>query len=311
MSCLVTGVAGFVGSHLAERLVEKGHLVTGLDSFTDYYPKSLKESNLSSLRKNPNFTFVEGDLNSVNLPKLLRSVEFIFHLSGQPGVRPSWGSSFSRYVNDNVMATQRLLEICKRTKIKKLVYASSSSIYGDAERLPTPEDVIPRPFSPYGTTKLAAEHLCQLYFRNFGVPTVTLRYFTVYGPRQRPDMAFNKFITAMSTGRTLEVNGDGSQSRDFTFVDDTVSANLLAMDARSGGIFNVGSGRTIALNEALALLESIMGKKAKVIHREAAAGDVRNTSADISRIESELGYIPKMTLQEGLRRQVSWQLGMK
>jgi len=309
LSCLVTGVAGFVGSHLAERLIEKGNFVTGLDSFTDYYPRAVKESNLSPLKKNPNFRFVEGDINTVDLPKLLRQVDFIFHLAGQPGVRPSWGTSFTKYLNDNILATQHLLESCRKAKIRKFVYSSSSSVYGDAERLPTPEDVTPRPFSPYGATKLAAEHLCQIYFRNFSVPTVIMRYFTVYGPRQRPDMAFNKFISAISTDGTVDVNGDGSQSRDFTFVEDTVSATILAKDANSGRTFNVGSGGTVTLSNALAMLETIIGKKAKLAYHGVAAGDAIRTSADISRIESELGYVPKVALREGLGSQVAWQLG--
>ncbi len=310
MHCLVTGAAGFIGSHLAEKLVEKGHQVVGIDSFTDYYPRAVKASNLSGLRKKANFTMVEGDLNSVGIKKLLKSVELVFHLAAQPGVRPSWGASFNRYVEDNILATQRLLEACKGAKIKKLVFGSSSSIYGDSERLPTPEDAPPRPVSPYGATKLTAEHLCQLYLRNFGVPVVILRYFTVYGPRQRPDMAFHRFISAISKGKSLEVYGDGTQSRDFTYVDDITSATILATEAAEGSIFNVGSGRTVPLGEALLEIEKIIGKQAKVVYREGAPGDVRMTSADIDRIRGELGYEPLTSLKDGLKHQASWQLGL-
>ncbi len=308
MSCLVTGVAGFIGSHLAEKLVEKGHQVVGIDSFTDYYPRAVKTSNLSGLRKKGDFTLVEEDVNSADLTKLLKSVELVFHLAAQPGVRPSWGASFNRYVEDNILATQRLLEACRKTKIKKIVYASSSSVYGDSERLPTSEDAPPRPVSPYGATKLTAEHLCRLYLRNFGVPAVILRYFTVYGPRQRPDMAFHRFISSISRGKTLEVYGDGSQSRDFTYVGDTVDATVLAAEAKVGATYNVGSGRTFPLSGAISLLETIIGKKAQVSYRQKEAGDVEKTSADVSRIERELGYRPRVSFEDGLRRQVAWQL---
>jgi len=234
-------------------------------------------------------------------------VDCVFHLAAQPGVRASWGASFSHYVKDNIVATQRLLEALKRTKTK-LVYASSSSIYGDSERFPTPEETAPRPVSPYGATKLTAEHLCYVYYRNYGAHIVTLRFFTVYGPRQRPDMAFTKFINAISAEREIKVFGDGGQRRDFTYVKDIVAGNMLAMDAEPGTVYNVGAGNTIPLNEVIAKLESIIGKKARVKRLEAALGDVRNTSADITRISRDLGYRPTTGIDEGLRLQVKAQL---
>jgi nucleoside-diphosphate-sugar epimerase len=309
MRCLVTGSAGFIGSHLSEALVNEGHSVVGVDCFTDYYPKRIKLANLSRLRKSRGFKFLEADLGSSRLSPLVNEVDAVFHLAAQPGVRASWGRTFSYYVRDNIVATQRLLEALKDRPIERLVYASSSSIYGDAERMPTQEEATPKPVSPYGTTKLAGEHLCHVYLKNYGLPTVTLRYFTVYGPRQRPDMAFHRFISQISSGKEVEVFGDGLQRRDFTFVKDIVAGNLLALSAKPGAVYNVGSGKTVALNEVISTIESIVGKSAKIKRREAARGDVRNTSADISRISRDLGYQPKKGLTEGLREQVEHQLG--
>lgn len=307
-SALVTGAAGFIGSNLAERLVSNGFRVVGVDSFTDYYPKAVKLSNLSVLRQKNGFEFIRGDLNSTNLNRITNQVEFVFHLAAQPGVRPSWGGSFDRYVDDNIRATQRLLEACKDSKVKRFVYASSSSIYGNAEAYPTSEDAIPSPLSPYGATKLAAESLCQVYRANFRVPVVILRYFTVYGPRQRPDMAFHRFISRIIRGEQIEIYGDGDQERDFTFVDDVVSATMLAVRATPGGVYNVGSGRTVPLTEAISRIEAECDRKAKIAFRKNAAGDVTKTSADISRIKAELGYEPKSSLKDGLKAQVTWQL---
>ncbi len=289
-------------------MVNEGNSALGVDCFTDYYPKRIKLSNLSALRKMKKFNLVEADLSSAKLSPLLRDVEYVFHLAAQPGVRASWGTSFSHYVKDNIVATQRLLEAVKDSGLKKFVYASSSSIYGDSERLPTPEETTPRPVSPYGATKLTGEHLCHVYFRNYAVPVVVLRYFTVYGPRQRPDMAFNKFIAKIAAGKEIQVYGDGEQMRDFTFVADIVAGNILALDAKPGTTYNVGAGRTVALNDVIATMGSIIGKKAKVARRETALGDVRNTSADITRISRDLGYAPRTTLAEGLRRQIDAQL---
>jgi len=309
MLALVTGAAGFIGSHLSEKLVEQGHDVIGIDSFTSYYPRERKLANLCSLRKSGRFTFIEGDIASLNLRRLMEGVDGVFHLAGQPGVRSSWGAGFSEYVHDNIIATQRLLEASReRDILSRFVYASSSSVYGDSEELPLMEQRIPRPNSPYGITKLAAEHLCQVYFRNFEVPTVVLRYFTVYGPRQRPDMAFNRFITRISKGLQIDIYGNGEQSRDFTFCDDIVSANLLALRATPGNIFNVGASKPIKLSDAVELIERLVGKKAKIAYRPGAAGDVKNTYGDISKARREIGYSPRVTLQKGLESQVGWQL---
>ena len=256
------------------------------------------------------FKLVEADLSTANLSPLLRDVEYVFHLAAQPGVRASWGTSFSHYVNDNVVATQRLLEAAKqKPAIRKFVYSSSSSIYGDAESFPTPERAAPKPVSPYGATKLAGENLCHVYFRNYSVPVVALRYFTVYGPRQRPDMAFSIFISKIARGEEIAVYGDGEQMRDFTFVGDTVAATVLASKAKPGSVYNVGAGKTTSLNKVISTIESILGKKAKTKHSRNALGDVRDTSADISRIKSDLGYKPVTALTDGLRKQVAAQVG--
>jgi nucleoside-diphosphate-sugar epimerase len=308
LRCLVTGAAGFIGSHLSEALVGKGNSVLGVDCFTDYYPKRIKVANLSKLRKMEGFRLVETDLSSAKISPLLKDIECVFHLAAQPGVRASWGASFSHYVEDNIVATQRLLEAIKGAQIRKMIYASSSSIYGDSERLPTPEEVTPKPVSPYGATKLAAENLCHVYFRNYGIPVVSLRYFTVYGPRQRPDMAFTKFISRISAGKEIEVFGDGEQRRDFTFVGDIVAGNILAMDAKPGVAYNLGAGKIFRLNDVIATMESIIGKKARVKRRKTFLGDVRNTSADITSISRDLGYAPKTSLTEGLKQQVNAEL---
>lgn len=308
LRCLVTGAAGFIGSHLSETLVSRGDDVLGVDCFTDYYPRKLKLANLSVLRKNKRFRLVEADISSADLTPLIKGVDCVFHLAAQPGVRASWGAGFGNYVKDNIVATQRVLEALRGGKTRKMVFASSSSVYGDAERLPTPEDAVPTPVSPYGVTKLTAEQLCGVYSKNYGVPVVSLRFFTVYGPRQRPDMAFSRFVSGILAGKEIEVFGDGTQGRDFTFVKDIVAGNVLALDANPGTIYNVGAGKTIALNEVIATIESIVGRKARVRRRANALGDVRNTSADISRISRDLGYAPTTSLREGLCQQVEAQV---
>lgn len=310
MKCLVTGAAGFIGSHLSETLLHQGHSVVGVDCFTDYYPRKVKVANLSALRKVKKFRLVEADLSTANLSPLLRDVDQVYHLAAQPGVRASWGASFSHYVKDNIVATQRLLEATKRKPaMRRLVYASSSSIYGDAETFPTPEAAAPKPVSPYGATKLAGENLCHIYFRNYSLPVVALRYFTVYGPRQRPDMAFNIFISKISRGEEITIFGDGEQKRDFTFVGDTVAATILASKATPGSVYNVGAGSSTPLNDVVSTIESIVGKKAKIRRASSALGDVKDTSADITRIRRDLGYEPSTMLADGLKRQVAAQIG--
>lgn len=304
---LVTGVAGFIGSHLAERLVSEGHQVRGVDCFTDYYPRADKEANLAALRGEPRFDFVEADLCEADLPGLLRGVDTVFHQAAQAGVRQSWGKSFSTYTRNNVLATQQLLEGCREAGTGRVVYASSSSVYGDSKDIPLKEGSLPKPVSPYGVTKLAAEHLCGLYRVNYGVSSLALRYFTVYGPRQRPDMAFHKFIRAMMEGRTVEIYGDGEQTRDFTFISDAVDANLRAMTQGSpGGVYNIGGGSRTSVNAVLNILEEIGGRKIARSYQETQKGDVRHTLADTARAEKDLGYVRRIGLKEGLTQEYLW-----
>ena len=308
--CLVTGAAGFIGSHLAERLVALGCEVVGVDCFTDYYDPAVKERNVSSLCAGTGFTLVRADLAEADLAPVLQDIDYVFHQAGQPGVRRSWGQSFEAYVRWNVLATQRLLEAGRTTGgLRRFVNASSSSIYGNAAELPVTERALPRPVSPYGVTKLAAEHLATLYAQ-LGVSTVSLRYFTVYGPRQRPDMAFNIFIRCLLEGREISVNGDGEQTRDFTFVADAVDANLAAATAPTetvtGRCYNVGGGSRVTVNETLRLLEEITGRSARVRFGAAQPGDARDTFADTSAAHADLGFAPKWALADGLRAEADW-----
>jgi nucleoside-diphosphate-sugar epimerase len=304
--CLLTGAAGFIGSHLAERLLELGHEVIGVDRFADYYPRSIKEKNLERLRDQKGFRLVEADVATADLGPLLDGVSVVIHQAAQAGVRASWGQTFEIYLHDNVQSTQRLLEAVKGRGVQKFVYASSSSVYGERATMPMREDGLPRPSSPYGVTKLAAEHLCELYRENFGVPTVSLRYFTVYGPRQRPDMAFNRFINAILDGKPIPIYGDGEQTRDFTFVADAVQANIAAVSGPPG-VYNIGGGSRVTVNQVLATLADITGKRPLIEHREPQAGDVRHTWADTSSATSALGFTSRVPLPEGLAAQVAWQ----
>jgi nucleoside-diphosphate-sugar epimerase len=306
MIALVTGAAGFVGSHLCELLLDLGDGVRGVDQFTDHYPRSRKERNVADLRHRVAFDLIEADVATASLSDLLDDVDVVYHLAGQPGVRPSWGREFETYVHHNVLATQRLLEEVKGWPIKKLVYASSSSIYGNAESLPTSESVRPQPLSPYGVTKLAAEHLCELYRENFGVPSVSLRLFTVYGPKQRPDMAFGRLIRAAVHGDVFELYGDGEQTRDFTFVGDVVRAMHAAAVSDWQGVANVGGGHQTSLNRVISIIEDLC-EPIRVIRRPAAPGDVRHTGADTSVARAAFGYNPLTTLEEGLAAMVQWE----
>lgn len=307
MRILVTGVAGFIGSHLAEKLLSVGYEVVGLDCFTDYYPRRIKESNLSKLRDSKAFFFHDEDLLRTDLTAFLKEVDVVFHEAAQAGVRASWGSSFRIYTENNVRATQCLLEASKETKLKRFIYASSSSVYGDAESYPTHEGIKPMPISPYGVTKLAGEHLCYLYHKNYGIPTVSLRYFTVYGPRQRPDMAFSKFIRAILRDEEIVIFGDGEQTRDFTYVDDIIEANVSALEAQViGEVLNVGGGSRITVNDTIHIIEDVIGKQAKTKYIEKQKGDVHHTGADISKACKLLGYKPAYDLKKGIANEVDW-----
>ena len=310
MRCLVTGVAGFIGSHLAQRLLADGQQVCGIDAFIEYYPRQIKERNLAGLRAWENFIFVEGNLSDMYLFPLLEDVEWIFHQAAQAGVRTSWGHEFGRYVECNVLATQRLLEVAMRVKsLRRFVFASSSSVYGDAIALPVSETAsMPQPLSPYGVTKLAAEHLCALYQRNFGVPTVSLRYFTVYGPGQRPDMAFHRFCKAILEHQPIRVFGDGYQTRDFTYVSDVVEANIRAasVDAAVGQVFNIAGGSRATMHTIIAALREMSGLPVRVEFIEKQHGDVRDTFADTTQARRVLGYEPLVPLREGLAREFAY-----
>jgi nucleoside-diphosphate-sugar epimerase len=307
MNALVTGVAGFIGSTLTDRLLADGADVVGVDSFTDFYPRAIKERNIGGASKQSRFRLVDGALQNLDLKELLRDRTHVFHLAAQAGVRKSWGRDFEIYTTNNIDATQVLLEACRGTSIEKLVYSSSSSVYGDNVALPMREDALPRPVSPYGVSKLAGEQLCYLYFVNFAVPTVSLRYFTVYGPRQRPDMGFHKFIRAALRSEPITVYGDGEQTRDFTFVTDAVEANLAAAERGvSGRVYNIGGGSRVSVNHVLEVIGRVTGRSPIVAAEAAQKGDMRHTFADTSLAHADLGFAPFVGLEEGLRAEFRW-----
>ena len=310
MTVLVTGVGGFIGSTLAERLVRDGEEVVGIDNFSDYYDPEIKRANLSGLTECENFRLVEGDLNRIDLGPIVRGLDAIYHQAGQPGVRQSWGNDFVRYVDANIAATQKLLESARShaPRLTRFVYASSSSVYGDAEQFPTRELDRPQPRSPYGVTKLAAEHLVTLYATNYQLPTISLRYFTVYGPRQRPDMAFNRFISSALRGEPLPVYGSGDQIREFTYVDDIVDANLLASTAHidPGTVVNLSGGSAISVNSVLDLLSDLHGQELQIDRGEPALGDVTRTGGDTELARALLGWKPRVTIEEGLALEYEW-----
>jgi len=310
MKVIVTGAAGFIGSHLADSLLADGHEVTGIDCFTDYYPRAAKEENLRGARSQAAFRFVEGRLQDLPLENLLKGADVVYHLAAQAGVRASWGRDFAQYTDHNVLASQRLLEAALGAGRPRVVYASSSSVYGDVETLPLREDARCRPVSPYGVTKLAAEHLAVLYHKNHGLPTVGLRYFTAYGPRQRPDMAFHRFLRAARDGEPVRVFGDGTQTRDFTFVEDIVAATrAAAVSGRPGSVYNVGGGERLALLEVLRIIEGVSGRPFRVQHEEAQKGDMRDTFADTTAARRDLGFRSTVGLTDGLAREWDWIRG--
>jgi nucleoside-diphosphate-sugar epimerase len=297
MKYLVTGAAGFIGSHLAEALLARGHDVLGVDCFTDYYDPALKEENAAHLEV-ARVDLAEQDLD-------VDGVDGVFHLAGQPGVR-SFGRVFEDYVRRNLIATRRVFETAAEAGVR-VVFASSSSIYGDAERYPTPEEAEPRPISPYGITKLGCEHLAHAYAKEFALDAVVLRYFTFYGPRQRPDMALARIVDALARGAQFELYGDGLQSRSFTYVADGVDATIAAMEgAPPGALYNVGGGAEATMRDAIATLERISERTLDVVERPAAAGDVRRTAADATAIERDLGWRASTTLEDGLQAQWEW-----
>lgn len=307
MRALVTGVAGFIGSTLAEQLLVDGADVVGLDCFTDYYPRALKERNLSTAKRHPGFRFVESRIQDADLRSLLADRTHVFHLAAQAGVRKSWGRDFSVYTTNNVEATQVLLEACVGVTLERVVYSSSSSVYGDNVPLPMREDALPQPVSPYGVTKLAAEQLCHLYYVNERVPAVSLRYFTVYGPRQRPDMGFYKFLRAALLDQPITVYGDGEQTRDFTFVHDAVAANIAAaVRGVPGRVYNIGGGSRVSINEVLEMIGRVSGRRPKITVDPAQKGDMRHTYADTSLAHADLGFVPKVGLEEGLAAEHAW-----
>jgi UDP-glucose 4-epimerase len=307
VKALVTGAAGFIGSHLTTALLDRGAEVTGIDSFTDYYPRAIKESNVAVNAGRVGFHFVEASLQGTHLPALLAGKTHVFHLAAQAGVRKSWGRDFRIYTEQNVNATQRLLEACVSLSLDRFVYASSSSVYGDGVSIPMREDAPLHPVSPYGVTKLAAEQLCYLYWFNYGVPTTSLRYFTVYGPRQRPDMAFHRFVKAALRDEPITLYGDGEQTRDFTYVLDAIAATIAAAGhGVPGHVYNVGGGSRVSINQVLRKLEEITNKKLNIARQPTQKGDMRDTYADTTRARTELGFAPRVTLDQGLEAEYQW-----
>ncbi|MFF8393330.1 NAD-dependent epimerase/dehydratase family protein [Streptomyces sp. NPDC016172] len=304
MRAVVTGAAGFIGSHLCEHLLSRGDEVVGVDAMTDFYAPARKRENLGPLLDRDGFAFRRADLLRVPLGPVFADADAVYHLAGQPGVRGSWGPEFAVYVERNVLATQRVLEAARATGLRRLVYASSSSVYGDAAAYPTRETVRPAPVSPYGVTKLAAEHLCEAYRAAFGVPVASLRLFSVYGPGQRPDMAFSRLVATAISERPFLLYGDGEQSRDFTYVTDVVTAMREVALSSWSGVANVGGGCEVTMNEAIALLR-LLGTPVRVVRVPRQPGDARRTAADITRAREAFGYRPATGLRDGLAAMVT------
>ena len=304
---VVTGCAGFLGSHLTEHLLALGHDVLGIDSYTDFYPRWLKARNIARCLQQERFTLAELELSTDDLDDALDGADIVFHLAARAGVRGSFGESFATYLRENVLATQRLLESAARRPPQRLVYASSSSVYGDAPCYPTPESAPSRAVSPYGMTKMATEALAAVYRHTHGIPVVGLRFFTAYGPRQRPDMAFSRFISRALAGEPLHILGDGQQTRDFTYVDDIIAGTVAAAEhGRPGAVYNLGSGRPVMLLTVIEILERLLDRKIQVVHARPPVGEARVTAADISLALADLGYTPAYSLERGLAAQLDW-----
>jgi nucleoside-diphosphate-sugar epimerase len=304
---LVTGAAGFIGSHLCEALLARGHAVAGLDAFIPYYPRPAKELNLAGLRAQPRFAFHEADLRTADLAPFLAGCDAVFHLAAMPGLMKSW-TDFQLYETCNISGTQRLLEAARAARIGQFIHISTSSVYG--KEATQGEEAPLQPFSPYGITKLAAEQLCRAYAANFGLPFTILRYFSVYGPRQRPDMGYHKLINDLARGDVFTVFGDGEQTRSNTYVGDAVAATILAMEKREvalGETFNIGGGEIVSLNRVIGMLEELTGCKARLERQAARPGDQRHTAAHTEKARRVLGYNPATSLADGLRAQVAWQ----
>ncbi len=308
MRVLITGAAGFIGSHLTERVLQDEHDVIGVDCLTDYYPREVKINNLALSLAHPRFTLVESNIVDSDLDHLLSGIDIVYHLAAQAGVRSSWGDQFRIYSDYNILGTQRILESARKMGVKRVVYASSSSVYGDVDVFPMNESVFPRPVSPYGVSKLAGENLCVLYSKSYNLSTVSLRYFTVYGPRQRPDMAFHKFIKSFLLKEKSIVFGNGDQTRDFTFVSDAVEATYNAGLKKDlmGSVFNIGGGSRISLNSVISIMETLLGGSLDLQRSDTQRGDVRHTAADTSAAAAALGYAPRIGLEEGLDREIRW-----
>jgi nucleoside-diphosphate-sugar epimerase len=307
-TAIVTGVAGFIGSNLAERLLKEEYKVIGIDCFTDYYSKKIKLKNLSNFINNKEFNFIEEDLISINFDSLFEKDTLLFHQAGQPGVRASWGEQFETYVKDNILVTQKILESAKKmNNLKKIVMASSSSIYGNQEGIMNENSTLPKTISPYGATKLASENLGYLYYENFGLPVTSLRYFTVYGPRQRPDMAFSKFIQANLNQEKITIYGNGNQSRDFTFISDIIDSNIQASKSSiHGNVLNIGGGSIHTIKEVIDIIENITKIKSHLIFEPMQKGDVLRTESDITNAKKIIGYNPKISLVDGIKKQIQY-----
>jgi len=307
-TAIVTGVAGFIGSNLAEKLLENKFKVIGIDNFTNYYPKEIKENNLIPCLQNKNFTFIKEDLFNADLISIFKNCQYLFHMAAQPGVRTSWGNQFQTYVKENILVTQRILECAKSTKsFKKIIIASSSSVYGNQAGKMNEESTILRPESPYGVSKLAAENLCRIYAENFELPITSLRYFTVYGPRQRPEMAFMRFIISALTKHPIVIYGDGNQTRDFTYIDDIINATFAAIENKtSEKIFNVGGGHVVSINDVIKILEDILELELTISHQPKQKGDVIHTESDILKAFKFLNYKPRMKINTGLLKAVEY-----